>query len=344
LSNRMGLWQDREVRFDIDNQDIKERPGETTLAYFDPVEDTKGNNGVRGLIRVTNLRIIWETKKHDNLNLSIGLKTVVNCQQKQVMSKLRGSIEALHLLAKGATSRFEFIFSCVQSKKGPTADNQQRDCRLVDVLNRILASYRGSTIYRELHLRIQIFNRKQLQLLDEERIYSEISGVWNLSAEQGNLGNFIFTSVRVIWYAESNLLFNVSLPWVQIDNIKIRDSKFGTALVLISSPSSTKYTLGFRIDPEEKLREVGKQAAQLYKAHVKQPDYGVREAKVENTISSVTEFDEDVEIDKNVKSDPALLYATFTASSTTPAYDESLGLAIEELPEGVTLQSLWSFK
>ena len=54
------------------------------------------------------------------------------------------------------------------------------------------------------------------------------------SAEQGNLGNFIFTSIRVIWYAESNLQFNVSLPWVQIDNIKIRDSKFGQALVLVS--------------------------------------------------------------------------------------------------------------
>ena len=97
--------------------------------------------------------------------------------------------------------------------------------------------------------------------------------------------------------------------------------------------------MGFRIDPEEKLREVGKQAAQLYKAHVKQPDYGVREAKISNPISTVTEFDEDVEIDKNVKSDPALLYATFTATSNKPVYDDSLGLAIEELPEGVTLQS-----
>lgn len=339
------LWQDREVRFDIDNRDAKERPGENTLAYFDPVEDTKGNNGVRGLIRVTNLRLIWETKKHDNLNLSIGLKTIINCQQKQVASKLRGNIEALHVLAKGTSSRFEFIFSCVHAKKGPTADNQQRDSRLVDVLNRILTSYRSSTFYRELHLRIQLFERKQLQLLNDERIYAEITGVWNLSAEQGNLGNFIFTSVRVIWYAESNLLFNVSLPWIQIENIKIRDSKFGTALVLISSPSSTKYTLGFRIDPEEKLREVGKQAAQLYKAHCKQPDFGVREDKIENSIMNMTEFDEDVEIENNFKSDPALLYATYSSDpAPAPVYEETLGLAIEQLPDDVTLQSLWSFK
>ena len=106
----MVLWQDREVRFDIESRDIRERSGETTLAYFDPVEDTKGNNGVRGFVRVTNLRLVWETKKHDNLNLSIGLKSIINSQQKQVVSKLRGNIEALHVLAKGANSRFEVHF------------------------------------------------------------------------------------------------------------------------------------------------------------------------------------------------------------------------------------------
>jgi len=340
----MVLWEDREVRFDIDTNEIKERPGEMTLAYFDPVEDTKGNNGIRGFVRITNLRVVWETKKHQNLNLSVGLKTVVNCSVKQVNSKLRGNIEALHLLAKGVSSRFEFIFSCVQAKKGPSADNQQRDLRLVDVLNRILSSYRNSSMFRQLHLRVQIFNRKELQLLSDERIYSEISGVWNLSAEQGNLGKFIFTSVRIIWFAESNLLFNVSLPWVQVENIKIRDSKFGTALVLISSPSSTKYTLGFRIDPEEKLREVGKEAAQLYKAHGKQPDFGVRESRLEDSISYVTEFDEDVDLlQAESKCDPALLYATH-AESAEPVFDETIGLAVEQLPEGVTLQNLWNFR
>ena len=35
------LWQDREIKFDIDKYDLAERPGERLLAYFDPVEDTK---------------------------------------------------------------------------------------------------------------------------------------------------------------------------------------------------------------------------------------------------------------------------------------------------------------
>ena len=110
------------------------------------------------------------------------------------------------------------------------------------------------------------------------------------------------------------------------------------------SPSSTKYTLGFRIDPEEKLREVGKQCAQLYKAHSKQPDFGVREDKVtQNKIDMGSEFDEDVTVENDFKSDPSILYATF-ANASSPVYDESIGLAIEELPPGVTLQSLWNSK
>ena len=102
--------------------------------------------------------------------------------------------------------------------------------------------------------------------------------------------------------------------------------------------------MGFRIDPEEKLREVGKQAAQLYKAHAKQPDFGVREQKIENPKMAPTEFDEDVEIENTAKTDPALLYATFSNEKNIPVFDESIGLAVEKLPEGVTLQSLWTFK
>ena len=43
MSTRLELWQDREIKFDVDKYQIKERPGEKLLAYFDPVEDTKGN-------------------------------------------------------------------------------------------------------------------------------------------------------------------------------------------------------------------------------------------------------------------------------------------------------------
>ena len=116
------LWHDREIKFDIDKYDLAERPGERVLGlgsrwtqklsssinvwktslkgYFDPVEDTKGNNGQRGFLRITNLRLIWEAHKAYRVNLSIGFKAILNMNQKSVRSKLRGNIEALHVLAQ----------------------------------------------------------------------------------------------------------------------------------------------------------------------------------------------------------------------------------------------------
>lgn len=53
--------------------------------------------------------MIWEAHKAYRVNLSIGFKNIINVTQKTVQSKLRGNIHALHVLAKGASSRFEVI-------------------------------------------------------------------------------------------------------------------------------------------------------------------------------------------------------------------------------------------
>jgi len=238
------LWHDREIKFDIDKYDLAERPGERVLGYFDPVEDTKGNNGQRGFLRITNLRLIWEAHKAYRVNLSIGFKAILNMNQKSVRSKLRGNVEALHVLAQGASSRFEFIFACVEAKQTTGLNHNQRDMRLIDTINKILQSYKSAELYREIKLRSALFDGKDLQILREEKIYSEVTGVWNLSADQGSLGKFILSSVRVIWVAETNNMFNVSLPWVQIDHVKLKDSKFGRALVIVSSNSSDRLNVG----------------------------------------------------------------------------------------------------
>jgi len=104
---RMILWQDREVRFDIEPEEVKERPGEEFLAILNPVEDTKGNNGMRGILKISNLRVVWITPRTNSLNLSIGLKSVVDVKKKNAQSKLRGVITALHLTAKGPSTRYE---------------------------------------------------------------------------------------------------------------------------------------------------------------------------------------------------------------------------------------------
>lgn len=71
-------------------------------------------------------------------------------------------------------------------------------------------------MYRELKLRGSIVKNKQLQILPLEKILTTEHGVWNLSSDQGNLGTFIITNVRLVWFADMNEHFNISLPYLQI--------------------------------------------------------------------------------------------------------------------------------
>ncbi len=59
-------------------------------------------------------------------------------------------------------------------------------------------------------------NDNDLILLPLEQVYSKVPGVWNLSADQGNIGTFFITNVRVVWHANLAQNFNVSIPYIQI--------------------------------------------------------------------------------------------------------------------------------
>ena len=59
----------------------------------------------------------------------------------------------------------------------------------------------------------------------------------------------------------------MSLPYLQMDSVRTRDSKFGPALVVESTEASGGYVLGFRIDPKEKLTEVYKELYSLFQVY-----------------------------------------------------------------------------
>ena len=104
------IWQDREIRFDSKPNLLACRKGEKIIDSINSVEDTKGNNGERGSLIVTNLRILWVAHANSKINLSIGLSTIISVNIRKAKSKLRGHTQALCVLAK-YTSRFEFIFT-----------------------------------------------------------------------------------------------------------------------------------------------------------------------------------------------------------------------------------------
>ncbi|XP_015334773.1 Bardet-Biedl syndrome 5 protein isoform X2 [Marmota marmota marmota] len=338
---------------------MKTRPGEVLIDCLDSIEDTKGNNGDRGRLLVTNLRIIWHSLALPRVNLSIGYNCILNITTRTANSKLRGQTEALFILTKCNSTRFEFIFTNLVPGSP----------RLFTSVIAVHRAYETSKMYRDFKLRSALIQNKQLRLLPQEHVYDKINGVWNLSSDQGNLGTFFITNVRIVWHANMNDSFNVSIPYLQIRSIKIRDSKFGLALVIESSQQSGGYVLGFKIDPVEKLQESVKEINSLHKVYSASPIFGVDYEMEEKVICSICEIQsllnclptsckiqpqplealtveqiqDDVEIDADDHTDAFVAYFADgnKQQDREPVFSEELGLAIEKLKDGFTLQGLW---
>ena len=107
-----NIWQDREIRFDVAVRALECRRGEFLIDQMDSVEDTKGNNGERGQLYITNLRLVWQCEGRRRTNLSIGYAAVSSINIRAANSKLRGAhAQALYVMTKFNNARFEFIFT-----------------------------------------------------------------------------------------------------------------------------------------------------------------------------------------------------------------------------------------
>ncbi len=140
--NQDYIWQDREIRFDENSKLLACRKGEKIIDSINSVEDTKGNNGERGSLIVTNLRLMWISHANMKINLSIGLNTILSINIKKAKSKLKGTTQALCVLAK-FSSRFEFMFTSLV-KNSP---------RLFTTVQAVMRAYETSKLYRDLKLR-----------------------------------------------------------------------------------------------------------------------------------------------------------------------------------------------
>ncbi|CAM9213506.1 unnamed protein product [Choristocarpus tenellus] len=336
------VWQDREIRFDSVPKMMKCRRGEYVVDSINSVEDTKGNGGERGSLVVTSLRMLWISHKISRTNLSIGFGTVLNITIKNARSKLRGNTQALCIVAKSQACRFEFIFTSLV-KNSP---------RLFTTVQAVLRAYETTTTYRDLKLRGSVVKDMQLISLPQEEIYNQVQGVWNLSSDQGNLGTFFITNIRVVWHANLAQNFNVSIPYIQMRSIRVRDSKFGQALVVETTAKSGGYILGFRLDPPEHLQQIFKEISALHKIYFASPILGVQYEAEEKAPAieqrSIVHVEDDVEIvDDEEGYEEGDAFASYfaepnKATDREVVFDPVLGLAVEALPSGASTRSLWS--
>ena len=346
----LPIWQDREIRFDVPLVQLQLRHSEYEIDSINSVEDTKGNNGDKGQFIITNLRVIWLSHANISTNLSIGYTCIVSNKIALTSSKLKGNTNALYLMTKHQNSRFEFIFTSLV-KGSP---------RLFSSFQSVIKSYDSTRLYRELKLRGAIIYNKSLILLPDEIIYNCVDAVWNLSSDQGNLGTLFITNIRCVWYANLAENFNVSIPYIQINSIKVKDSKFGHALVIETSKQSGGYILGFRIDPYDKLQRVYNEVNNMYAVYSNTPIFGIKyinESKPSDTIVPVNKTLDDIIITQSSNVDNDKTYGTTNINTLfsnyymdadektqahEPVYCEQLGVAVEKLRSTVNISDLWN--
>jgi len=134
-------------------------------------------------------------------------------------------------------------------------------------------------------------------------------------------------------------------------NLKIRESKFGQALVISTTARSGAYVLGFRVDPAEKLNLVLKEVQSLHQTYSQDPIFGV-EFTIENQAPNIRDLKvarkmDDVDIVDTDEANHDALAAYYADGANKdhdkpPVLNPFLGLAVEQLNGDVTLEQLWS--
>ena len=134
--------------------------------------------------------------------------------------------------------------------------------------------------------------------------------------------------------------------------MRLRDSKFGRALVLETFAKSGGYILGFRVDPQERINDVFQEIQSLYQIYSVGPNFGV-DFSLEAETPSIdqllqTKVNEDLELLDDQADDSHAIAAYYSETAPdeenrydTIQYDQRLGLAIEALVEGTSIEQLW---
>jgi Bardet-Biedl syndrome 5 protein len=349
-------------------------PGEYIIDKINSVEDTKGNNGTRGVLEITNLRVIWYSHRSFRVNLSVGYSCIQTITIRSAPSLLRQKAQALYLMTKHDGMRYEFIFTSLV----------QGSPRLFTTIQAVFRAYETSKLYRDLKLRGAIVKDSKLKTLPDEEVFNRLDGVMNLSSDQGNLGVLYLTNVRAVsaWGRRerggSDGLFagvaRVSGGELQcVDSVDpaaershAREPVRGRSRggdgpqvrgihprLQVGSPrpvSDGPYVLLCAVDEWWCSRDAAvKEMQALWQVYRKDPLLGVKhvveDAPGSVEVRTVERRSDDVEIEDTAEtSDTMAAYMADAAkiADREPVLDPDLGLAVESMPSGYDASKLWA--
>lgn len=257
------IWHDREIKFDVPKNQLALRIGEKALDTIINIEDSKGNNGDVGTMMFTNLRLLWFCNENVKINLSIGYDCILGSEIKTTTSKVGGETKGLCIKCRYNNNRFEFVFNAVNSTSS----------QIFTSFHAIYRSYDTSRLYRDMKMKGFLTQDKNPISLPSEKMISKYLSVANVVNEQAVNGTFFITNVRIIWFSNTVDNFNVSLPWIQVKSIKLKDSKHGKLIMFETSKLTSSSVFGFRFN--ENLENVFKEVMTTYKTYIENPILGV---------------------------------------------------------------------
>jgi Bardet-Biedl syndrome 5 protein len=354
------VWQDREVKFDIPKEQLALRPGEKAFETIDNIEDTKGNNGDIGTMIFTNLRILWYSSDNIKINLSVGHDTLINYEVRVISSKMAGETRALCIKCKFNANRFEFLFNALGNTKGD----------LFSLFDSIYRGYEVSRLYRDMKMKGFLSQDKNLTLLTKEKPLNKLNSVYIISPDnQAVAGQFNMTSIRIVWFSSTTDNYNISLPWINIKDIRIRDiNKHGKVIQFETSKLVGNSIISFKFS--DNIDNVFRELETSYYTYLQNPQFGVELVTVTDTVrekpmakptddavdrqtSEVNRYiqtrkEDDVEIvDTNYFNEHSNLLYYMTSNNEKKntkndiVYSLELGMAIERLPDNSNLENLW---
>lgn len=364
------VWQDRETRIDIPTNQLALRPGEELLDSITNIEDLKGNEGSIGTFLFTNLRLIWYKNEGRQLNFSIGYDSIVSTEEKISKSNNSGESKTLCIKCKTNSSRFELLFTSL-SEDAPN---------LVSSVKTHLQIYESGRMFRDFKFKTNLTKDKQLIKLLDESIIEMLNSVTFIQNDNSNVGQLAYSTIRFIWFSGNLDNYNLSVPWIQVTFIKMKDlAKYGKVLSIETTQFAGAMTILFY--PNEKnLDELYLAFNTMLDNSRNSPVLGIDIQKYlelndrkstsvsKTTGSSISNTnnanvsltketfnkkikdkrDEEDEItDNNYINEisSSIVYAMNNQDKrnaiTDIAFSPELGIAIERLPDGITIDKLW---
>ena len=225
------------------------------------------------------------------------------------------------------------------------------------------------------------FKEKKLDLLLDEEISGKYKNISFVSSDQNYFGTFITSNIRIVWFCNNVENFNLSIPWIQISSINLQENEeYGKILIIKSQKLFGGNSYPFFSNDQKVINNLINEVLSLKKIYQSNPILGIDIRKLvdnnqfekqkknpnneintnskqdnekkkskhdilyENLLNNMNDDDEIV--DNNYINETANIYLLNDNKSdqvvlSDIVYNEELGLAVQKLPENVTIDSLW---